>query len=65
MCAMVENKLSRGHAQPEHWYGREALLVIIGAADFEEYLSHPGGRLSYAVFNPHAQSKWVGRDGRF
>jgi hypothetical protein len=63
--AMVEKKLEHGDAEPEDCHGRPVLGVRILDTDLAEYMSHPDNRLSYAAFDLRAQSKWIGRDGRF
>jgi hypothetical protein len=62
--AITQTKIDRGEAEAENWFGREVLGVRIRGADFAEYLSHPGNRLSYAAFDPRVRSMWIGRGGR-
>ena len=59
--AIAQTKIDRGEAEAENWFGRDVLSVRIRGADFAEYLSHPGNRLSYAAFDPRVQSMWIGR----
>jgi hypothetical protein len=65
ICTIAETKLERGEGEPEDCHGRPGLGVRIRDADFAEYLSSSDNRLSFAAFDPRAQAKWIGRDGRF
>jgi hypothetical protein len=62
---IAETLLERGEARSEDCNGKPGLAVRIRDIDFAEYLMRPGARLSFAAFDLGAQSRWVGRDGRF
>jgi hypothetical protein len=51
ICEIAQAKIDRGDTYAEDWFGRDAIAVTVGRADFDEYLRQ-GHQLSYAAFDP-------------